>query len=648
MQTTTAGAAGWGIFFNNGVNNYVVDLSGFAQGALKFSVKTNVNLNILIKTVGGVAYQRDLSLYGVTNTGTWQDVVMPIKDFGAAVPLAEINSPFIVNSTGSGDFSIDNVRWELDPAGYTPTPVAVCGRKLLVNNKPFTVKGVAAEMTPVGEDGAVYDWSLFPANYNKDIPLMKAMGVNVIRSYKGEPTQRAALDALYAQKIYVVMGFAVDRVYRNAQGNMQVVNFGDPVVRSNIKARFVEMVHHWKNHPAILMWMFGNEVNAALDNSNRAAWYSLVDECAAAAHAEEGATRHPVTTANADSVDNPWTTDLVMYNNAMPNLDLWSLQLYRGKNFGTAFTTFHASTAQRVKPLLISEFGSDAYDARTGYAREDQAMQKKYLLSQWHDIAMNLSAASPAGVCVGGIVFAWRDGWWKRESGNNFFHDVFADWQNANYVDTNMNEEWWGVVGISSNNNERQLRDVYHYLWPFSVSGTVTGNGVNATGAQVKAVSSNNMGDFTSSVINGKYAFTSMPSGWAGTITPVKWGCFFTPVLRTYLAPTGVIEDKVAQDFVASRAVYTVSGVVTDAVTGKGVRWVEITNGNTTLAITGANGEYSFTKDAGWYGTIKPRSTVYNLTPASVMIPSMTASLPGINFRGIKKTYCIIGSFLKR
>ena len=40
-------------------------------------------------------------------------------------------------------------------------------------------------------------------------------------------------------------------------------------------ARFVEMVAHWKTHPAILMWMFGNEVNATT-GINRAAWYSLV------------------------------------------------------------------------------------------------------------------------------------------------------------------------------------------------------------------------------------------------------------------------------------------------------------------------------------------------------------------------------------
>ncbi|MEI8012198.1 MAG: glycoside hydrolase family 2 TIM barrel-domain containing protein, partial [Candidatus Omnitrophota bacterium] len=644
MQTTTTRDAGWGVFFNNNTANYTVDLSRFTQGALKFSVKTDVALYVQIKTIGGAAYQCALSSYGVTNTGTWQDVVIPLKDFSPSATFTDIHSPFIVNAAGAGHFSIDNIRWETDLTGYTPTPVKVVGRKLLVNNVPFTVRGVAGEMTPAGEDGVVYDWSLFPVNYTRDIPLMKAMGVNTIRTYKKEPTQKAALDALYAQGIYVVMGFPVDPSYRDALGATKVVNFGDPVVRANIKTRFVAMVHHWKNHPAILMWMLGNEVNAALDNTNRAAWYSLVNECAAAAHAEEGAAYHPVTSANADSLVNPWAKDMLTYNSLMPDLDLWSLQMYRGAGFSGAFAAFKTATAKLPKPLLVSEFGADAYDARAGYGKEDQAVQKKYLLLQWADIAANLSAASPAGVCIGGIVFSWRDGWWKRESGNDAVHDVYPDWQNINYVDNNMNEEWWGLVAISSDPNTRSPREAYHYIWPFSISGTVQSNGVSTVGVKIQAVSSNNMGNFTVDVPVGKYVFNTIPSGWEGSLTPVKSGFYFTPAARVYAGSGGVIENKQAQDFVMEPIIYNVSGMVTDAVSGKGIKGVEIKGGTSTLAITGLDGSFTFSKYPGWTGTIGAVSAIYTLTPASLKIPMLTGSVTGKNFTGMMKTYSIFGS----
>jgi len=253
----------------------------------------------------------------------------------------------------------------------------------------------------------------------------------------------------------------VDAVY----GNDQVVDFSNPIVRQNIKTRFLEMVTHWKDHPAILMWCFGNEVNKTLADHGvwPGHWYSLVEECAEAAHNLEGENYHPVTTANADQavwdIGNPAKN---ANDASLPHLDIWSLQLYRGPSFGSAFNNYKNSSA---KPLLISEFGCDAYNGLTN--QEDETMQANYLSSLWGEIFRHLSLpviTTSRRVCIGGVLFAWRDGWWKSQYGTELTHDTSTDWVNPGYADPKMNEEWFGVAAISETPGIITLRQGY-YLW---------------------------------------------------------------------------------------------------------------------------------------------------------------------------------------
>ena len=333
---------------------------------------------------------------------------------------------------------------------------------MLFRSSRFIVKGVSGEFTPVGKRGPSYDWSLEPALLNLDISLIAGMGANAIRSYNQEPTQVQALDMLHDKELYMIMGFPVDVVY----GNGQVVDFSNPVVRQNIKTRFLQMVAHWKDHPAILMWCLGNEVNKALEEHGvwPGHWYSLVEECAQAAHALEGENDHPVTTANADQAVWDIGDPAKNANDAsLPHLDIWSLQLYRGPSFGSAFTDYKNSSA---KPLLISEFGCDAYNGLTN--QEDEAMQAFYLSTLWKDIARHLAHpifSHPSHACIGGVLFAWRDGWWKSQNGTELTHDTSTDWLNPNYKDPNMNEEWFGVVKISEGIPAMLTPRQGYYLW---------------------------------------------------------------------------------------------------------------------------------------------------------------------------------------
>ncbi len=65
------------------------------------------------------------------------------------------------------------------------------------------------------------------------------------------------------------------------------------------------------------------------------------------------------------------------------------------------------------KPLLITEFGSDALDFRIGSGVVNESMQSTGLLRQWKEID-----SEPVSVCVGGVVFELTDEWWKGAQTN--------------------------------------------------------------------------------------------------------------------------------------------------------------------------------------------------------------------------------------
>jgi hypothetical protein len=268
------------------------------------------------------------------------------------------------------------------------------------------------------------------------------MGANTIRTYNlmNSASTRAevlqALDSAHANNLKVVMGYFV-----------QVSeNFADASTRTRLRSEFLASVQAYKDHPAVLLWAIGNEQNLNNGNSN-ANWYSLVNQMAGDAKAADP--NHPVTSVQGEI---PGTTTLQIGSAGfgtddatMTNLDLWGVNAYRGQTFGNLFSTLASSTS---KPILLTEFGKDAY--RDAAGAEDQAMQAGYLSAQWTQIAANLSATG-SGILAGGVIFEWSDEWWKDFSGLSCqTHDsaiLFS--RSDDTTDPGYNEEWFGMVSVS-------------------------------------------------------------------------------------------------------------------------------------------------------------------------------------------------------
>jgi len=250
------------------------------------------------------------------------------------------------------------------------------------------------------------------------------------------------------------------------------------------------MVSLYKDEPGILLWILGNENNySCLGQIN--AWssdeidqepdpqtkkfmrakiyYSFIEELSKEIHKIDP--NHPVALGNGELIG------LDVASQFCQDVDLVACIIYRGKTFGNLFNSLKATFD---KPILLSEFGADAYDAYL--KKEDQNMQAFFLESQWRQIYENLADKKDgAGNCLGGISFEWTDEWWKHNESDPEgwkVHDTESNWSNGSYYfdikadgNKNMNEEWFGIVALSNEEvyglNKRTPRKAYYVIREF-------------------------------------------------------------------------------------------------------------------------------------------------------------------------------------
>jgi hypothetical protein len=339
-----------------------------------------------------------------------------------------------------------------------PSHVSVSGRQLLVQRRnldgtlgpatPYAIRGVC--WSPAGTNTATS--AADPNNvtvrrvefanwYQADIPLLKAMNVNTVRTFMDfgfdstlGPKGLAILDQLYTNGIMVIM--TVDDANNNTN-------------------RLTQAVTYYRNHPAILMWSLGSEwsVNLYFNTNNPTAQI-------AAQHTEQAAqlvksldTLHPVVSSYGDMDGNIAT----FATNTCPSVDVWSFNVYRGASFGDIFNSWASISP---KPMFLGEFGIDAFHSivpeqfPSGVVNENE--QKQYDSAMWDEIDANLSSANSTNVCLGGTVFEWCDEWWKSPLWQT--QDT-GGWFPLGFPDSQASEDIFGIVDIN-----RSPRQAYYAL----------------------------------------------------------------------------------------------------------------------------------------------------------------------------------------
>ena len=264
-------------------------------------------------------------------------------------------------------------------------------RKIFVDGEEYRINGICYARGEGNGENSGY-------SYNDDIPLLVDANINTIRTYAAI-TNTAELNAFANAGIKVIM-----------------------MLNEN---SYTWYVNQFKDHPAILMWEFGNEFNYHPEwfNNNIQNWYDQLENCAATVKSLDP--DHPVSTGHGEV---PSSQAL----NSCPSVDVWGMNIYRWLSPDSAIDEL---AAQTDKAMYISEAGADSFNSNSNSENEaEQAQATEIILNK---IIEN------SDLCIGVTLFAFCDEWWK--SGNPNQQDI-GGFSNAIPYDSFANEEYWGIV----------------------------------------------------------------------------------------------------------------------------------------------------------------------------------------------------------
>lgn len=384
------------------------------------------------------------------------------------------------------------------------------GIRLKVNGKAVMVNGMNWDYFPIGTN---YMYSLWDKSddfikkaLDYEMSLLQNMGVNAIRVYTG--IQPKWIQYIYENYgIYTMLNHSFGRYGLTLDGAWVAnTEYSDPRVIELLTKEVKDLAEEYKNTPGLLLYLLGNENNYGLfwggaetedipvqdrQSTIRARYlYKLFNKAALAMKSIDQ--NHPVALCNGDLLF------LEIIAEECKDVDIFGVNVYRGMSFTDMFDRVKNEYG---KPILLTEFGSDAFNAVT--MEEAQIEQATYNVSNWREIYENAAGLGKAGNSIGGFTFQFSDGWWKYGQTKNLdVHDTHASWGNGGYLfdyvhgENNMNEEWFGICAKGPTNTmgyyELFPRAAYYALQeahrfnPYSTGATLQSTKEHFAGIQIK------------------------------------------------------------------------------------------------------------------------------------------------------------------
>ncbi|MCF8226454.1 MAG: hypothetical protein K9J30_11310 [Bacteroidales bacterium] len=241
---------------------------------------------------------------------------------------------------------------------------------LYVDGEPFFVKGAGVD------DG--------------DIAALAAHGANSFRTWMDSEVHIPADDVLrLAQKhgLKVMMGLPLGKERHGFDYNDHAA----------VEKQFEEIkkkVLHMKDHPALLGWGIGNELN--LRATNMKVW-DAVEEIAAFIHEVDG--NHPTTTMLAGIAKK----DVDYISENCPNLDFISIQMYGDIDY----LAKRIEDAGYTGPYLVTEWGATGHwevpSTEWNAPIENNSSEKARDIKQRYESVILADTTH----CLGSYVFLW-------------------------------------------------------------------------------------------------------------------------------------------------------------------------------------------------------------------------------------------------
>ncbi len=242
--------------------------------------------------------------------------------------------------------------------------------QLLVNHEPFFIKGAGLEYG--------------------DQEKLAAAGGNSFRTWRtdnGRESGKEILDRALKNKLYVTLGLDLSRERHG-------FDYSDPKAVARQFAGIKAQVLRFKDHPALLMWDIGNELN--LNSHNPKVW-DAVNDISKMIHQIDP--NHPTTTSIAGI-----SKELVdQIKSRAPDLDLLSVQSYAD----IVNLPRELRESGWGGPYAVTEWGATGHweCGKTGWGApiEDNSTVKANAYRKRYEVAI----ASDANNCLGSYVFLW-------------------------------------------------------------------------------------------------------------------------------------------------------------------------------------------------------------------------------------------------
>ena len=275
--------------------------------------------------------------------------------------------------------SCEQVAEGTSPSGHV-TIQSVNGKyHLYVKGEPFTVKGVGM--------GGVGDGSRIRA--------LKEAGGNSLRTWSSRNGQ-ALLDAAADHGLMVAMGLSMGK-------ELHHFDYDDNVAVKEQFERIKTAVDQFKDHPQLLCWVAGNELNLLFDESGglkpvNPKTYQALKDIVDYIHNVDP--HHPVTTTFAGV--QKASIELALKH--CPDLDFLSYQVYGG----LGQIPEQVATTGILKPYMITEFGPVGHWERpaTEWGREIEETSTEKAIGLRKRIQKAFLADS-SGLNMGGFAFLW-------------------------------------------------------------------------------------------------------------------------------------------------------------------------------------------------------------------------------------------------
>lgn len=294
----------------------------------------------------------------------------------------------------------------LNNGGATPTRlVQANGRwQLMRAGKPYFIKGV-------GGDGSKV--------------MLKSVGGNSFRTW-GADNLDSQLDEAQKLGLTVTIGIWLGHTEHG-------FNYSDPKQVADQLDKAKAAIDRYKNHPAVLMWGIGNEMEGYGATTDPKMWAAVQD---IAAYAHKADPNHPTMTVIAEIGGNK----VESINKLCPDIDVVGINSYAG---GPSIVERYPK-AGGTKPYVLTEYGPpgtwELPKNSWGSVAEPTSTEKagSYRATYQKSIAN-------APLSLGGYAFTWGN---KQEASATWYGLLLPDQTRLDPVDV-LTQEWTGKPPVN-------------------------------------------------------------------------------------------------------------------------------------------------------------------------------------------------------